>query len=511
MKEKIAIIDIGSNTIRLVIYEKSKVGSSFKEIENIKNTYRLRKYLSKQQLLKKEGINLLIKSLQSFKLVLNVYEVTQTICVATATIRQAENKEEIMQIVQQETGYSICILDEYEEAYYGYLAATHALDISEGITFDMGGGSTELTYFKHHDLVHYTSLPFGALSLKLQFVKGDVPTEQELLQIRHYIRSELENLPWIANKHIPIIAMGGSVRNVAQLHQNIIHYPLADIHQYEMEVSDILAIKDKIKPFTLTNLQNVDGLSKDRADTILPAFEFFEILGDISKTTKFIVSRQGLREGVLLSKWANKKENDFAPWLNPEIFELMQEYHIDPKKGEQIKRIANLIFHQMKEIKGIGEILSTSDLELLNKGAGIFRLGKYLNDESSPYTFYILINLPMSGLSHQDRVKLALISSFKGRDTFRQYIQPFKNWFTKEERKKLCLLGVLLRLSQCLNKTERNIVHDIKITSVEERLMMNVECHHYYAPEQYELEKQKKLIEKLFKIKLVSQFHLINR
>lgn len=508
LKEKVAIIDIGSNTIRLVIYEKSKDGRHFKEIENIKKAARLRTYLNEQQLLQKEGIHLLIETLQSLEMMLNLYGVSEIICLATATIRQAKNKEDILQLVEERTGLSINILDEFEEAYYGYLAVAHSIDIREGITIDMGGGSTELTYFCNHGVVHYTSLPFGALSLKLQFVKGDAPTDQELAQIRQYIRSQLENLPWIVNKHIPIIAMGGSARNVAQIHQNFIHYPLAGIHQYEMKVSDIREIKARMKPLSFTELQNVEGLSKDRADTILPAIEFFEILCDLSKATQFILSGKGLREGFLYRTW-NKKEEDFTDTVDSGIDDLMQDYHIDQNKGKQLKRIASIFFQQVKEIKGIGESLSDKDLDLINRGAGIFRLGKYINDESSPYTFYMLANFPIIGLSHQDRVKLALIASFKGRGTFRQYMEPFKDWYTKEERQNLCLLGVILKLSQTLNTTGRNIVQDIKITPHEDCWVMNIQCQNDYAPEQYQLEKQKKHIEKLLKIKLVPEFQLI--
>lgn len=508
LKEKVAIIDIGSNTIRLVIYEKLINGRQLKEIENIKVSLRLRMYLDNKHFLKEEGISLLIEALQSFKMMLDLYGVLEIFVVATATVRQAGNKKDIVQIIHEKTSFTITILSDYEEAYLGYLAVVNSIDINEGFTIDMGGGSTELTYFRNKKMVHYVSLPFGALSLKLQFVKGDIPTKEELQQIRNYILSQIENLPWVFNKHLPIIAMGGSARNVAKLHQGFVHYPLADIHHYEMKLSDIRDVKELLKPLSLSGIQNVEGLSKDRADIILPAIEFFEILCDISKATQFILSSKGLREGVLYQK-LNKKEREFTALIDSEIQELMQDYHIDPIKSKQLINIATMFFEQVKDIKGIETVFSDNDRELIKRGASIFHLGKYLNVESGPYVFHLIANRPIVGLSHRERIKLALVASFKGRGTFRQYIEPFKDWYTKEERKKLCLLGVILKLSRSLNTTERNIVRDIKITRQEDFWVMNIQSQNNYAPEKYQLEKQKKHIEKLLKITLIPHFQMI--
>lgn len=506
MNEKTAVIDIGSNTIRLVIFEKSLDGRQFKEIETIKRAARLRNYLNAENLLTGQGITKLIDTLKSFQRLLALYKVTEIICVATATLRQAENRERIIKIVEEKTGFTVNILSEYEEAYYGYLAVVHSIDIPEGLTIDMGGGSTELTYFREGKLLHYASLPFGSLSLKFQFVKGDIPDKEELRQIRQYVQVQIEKVPWIKNKRAPIIAMGGSARTVARLHQSYVRYPLESIHQYVMDISDIVDLKERIARLSFIHLQNLESLSKDRTDTILPAIEVFDILCNFTKASRFILSRKGLREGLLLKN--SVLTGDFPSMADSNIHELMQDYHLDLNRGQQLSMIAAMIFKQVKAIKGIGNGLSDNDLELLKRGAHIFHLGKYINEESSSYTFYLLTNRTIGGLSHQERVKLALVASYKGRGAFRKYIEPFKNWYSKEERKKLALLGVILKLSQSLNTLERNIVRDIKITHYEDRLVMNILCQDFYAPEQYQLEKQKKHFEKIVKTKLVPEFHL---
>ncbi|MGJ7913475.1 Ppx/GppA phosphatase family protein [Neobacillus sp. LXY-1] len=508
MKERVAIIDIGSNTIRLVIYEKLINGRQLKEIENIKVSSRLRMYLDDKLFLKDEGISLLIETLQNFKMMLDLYGVSEIFCVATATVRQASNKKDIVQIIQERTGFTITVLTDYEEAYLGYLAVSNSINIHEAITIDMGGGSTELTYFRNKKLVHYVSLPFGALSLKLQFVKDDIPTIEELQKIRNYVLAQIEKLTWVFNKHVPIIAMGGSARNVAKLHQGIIQYPLADIHHYEMKLSDIHDVRELLTPLSLLGIQDVEGISKDRADIILPAIEFFEVLCHVSKATQFIVSNKGLREGVLYQR-LNRNQQEITGLIDSEIHELMHDYYVDPIKSKQFIHLATMFFEQVKGINGIGIVFSDHDRDLLKQGASIFHLGKYLYEESGPYVFHLIANRPIVGLSHRERIKLALVASFKSRGAFRQHIEPFKDWYTKEERKKICLLGAILKVSRSLNSTGRNIVRDIKITSQGNSWVMDIQTQNNYAPEKYQLEKQKKHIEKLLKITLIPHFQMI--
>lgn len=507
LKDKIGVIDIGSNTIRLVIYEWSQSGRNFKEIENIKVTARLRSYLNRSQSLNDEGITLLIDTLQSFQIMINHYRLTNVICVATAAIRQSANREEILRTLQEKTGFSINLLSEYEEAYNGYLSVIHSTDIKEGITIDMGGASTEITYYRDRKLVHYHSFPFGSLSLKLQFVEGNVPTTGEREQIRQFLRPQFQSFAWLTDKHIPVIAMGGSARSVAQIHQNFIKYPLAGMHQYEMNILELKEVKENLQPLSYTELQKVEGLSKDRSYTILPAFELFDILCEISKATKFVFSLRGLREGILYQKMSNI-DNDFIPLVDASINALMQDFRLASQDVDQVKKIASLFYDQVTPIIGKGTFFREEDFELLMRGAQTFHLGKYGDEESSSATFYLLANRTIMGLSHRERVKLALVASFKGKGTFQKYLQPLKSWFTKEEQKKLCILGAILKLSKSLDSTKHNIVRDLDITSNENSWTMNIRCQDYYKFEEYQFEKQKKHLEKLLKISIIPHFHI---
>lgn len=165
MEERIGLVDIGSNTIRLVIFNFTKE-SGINELLNIKTPARLSQYLTKDNKMSKEGIQVLINALHSFKSVSDKFNVTELHPIATAAIRQSKNNDEIVKEVKNEVDIDIKIVPEEDEAYYGYYAITHTTEIENGVSVDIGGGSTEVTLFKDKELFESHSFPFGVVTLK---------------------------------------------------------------------------------------------------------------------------------------------------------------------------------------------------------------------------------------------------------------------------------------------------------------------------------------------------------
>ncbi len=175
---KTAIIDIGSNTIRLVLYLYDKE-EGLRELGNIKTVARLRTYLQPSGEMSEEGIQVLTETLLTFKAMLDDFEVTDVKAAATAAIRQATNRAEIIDRMKAITGIQIDLLSEEEEAYFGFVAVAHSMGTKSAVTIDIGGGSTEITLFENKELQKSYSFPFGTVSLKQRFVKGDIINSSE--------------------------------------------------------------------------------------------------------------------------------------------------------------------------------------------------------------------------------------------------------------------------------------------------------------------------------------------
>lgn len=509
MQEKYGIVDIGSNTMRLVIYRHEKIGR-LKEIENIKAVARLRNYVDENQHLTGEGISILVNTLRHFEEIVTHYQVSNVKVVATATIRNAKNKHEIIDEIHKNSSLNIRILSEYEEAFYGFLAVINSTSITEGITIDIGGGSTEITYFKDRKLIHYHSFPFGALSLKKQFITADTPSEFELMQLTAYLNKEMNSLDWIKDKKLPVIGIGGSARNVAQIDQARKVYPLGGLHQYEMNVDDLTNIKEMVTSLPYEQMKRLEGLSEDRADIMIPAIEVFRVLCDTSNATSFILSRKGLRDGVFFEElFKPLKIKMFPNVIEESMYELTYEYEININHCLQVAKVVLFIFDSLRQ-KGFSCLTENHRLEV-KRAAFLFQLGNYIDAEaSSQHTFYLLANRTIDGLMHKERLRLAAIASYKSKSTLKQYLEPFQNWFTKDEIKVIRILGAALRFAYALNETKRNIIDHIEITEQEESLLFDIFCSKNEQAEKYQAEKQKKHLEKALKKKIVLHFSKID-
>ncbi|MGG0176931.1 exopolyphosphatase [Gottfriedia acidiceleris] len=496
MKEKYGIIDIGSNTIRLVIYEKSN-SRRIKEVENIKTVARLRKYLNDKEVLNTEGKNILLNTLLMFQEITRHHKIGEIKCVATATIRQSVNQDEIIQLVAENTDFTLRVLSGHEEAYYGFLAVLNSTPIQEGITIDIGGGSTEVTYFKNREMLHFHSFPFGALSLKQDFISSNMPTAEEMKQLTQFIQKQFESLDWLRDKQVPIVAVGGSARNVVQIHQSLVNYPISGIHQYEMNFEEINYIKKHLLSLEFDHILRTEGLSKDRADIILPAIEVFKELYSVVNAKSFILSNKGLRDGIFMEDFILNRDKLPPNVLDKSFSDLEIDYGININHVNYIKVLVNQLVEQIN-LYNLNQI-NSGDILDLNLAARVYNIGQYIDEESSSqHTFYLLSNRTIEGLSHKDRIKVALIASYKNKNSFKQYVKPFLEWFTTDELKKLRFLGILLKFTNSLNASKREVVKNIELKINDDNLIIQLNCIEDAPVEEIESEKHKKQLEKLF-------------
>lgn len=490
-----AVIDIGSNSVRLVVFLQKR-GGRLEEIENVKMDLRLRNYLNNESILSEEGIALLLSVIQGFKDIIDAYNLEELICAATATIRQAKNKQEIIDSIKEQTGFNIKVLTEEEEAFYGYFAVVNSTSLREGITIDIGGGSTEITYFNNRILQYSHSFPFGALTLK-EFFENNQSYDRNALELRSFLFSQLNQLDWIKGRKVPIIGIGGSARNLVEIDQNQKKYPLAGLHQYEMSDLDFVRVIHQLSALNEVEMQKVEGLSKDRTDSILPAIEAIYCLFKLTEADRFILSRKGLREGLFYKKLAKGLGLDIFPnVLSGSMRELVEEYNINEEHILHMQKMVSVLFKQLN-LNGI-RICKGTDLKWLQMACTVFELGSYIDTESSArHTFYMIANRTIDGMTHKSRLRLALVASYKNKSLFKQIVAPYKEWFTKEERKQLLSTGMVLRFIYNLNKTKRQVVRDIQIQIEHNILTFHIKCKGSFMAESYQVEKQKRQLEKL--------------
>ncbi|MEB1807606.1 MAG: Ppx/GppA family phosphatase [Bacillaceae bacterium] len=505
---KLAIIDMGSNSIRLVIYTIQSNGC-YHELHNFKVVARLSSHTTNDGSITDKGIDIIVKTLSRFNKIINAHQIDQVKGVATAALRLAPNQKEVLDIIKNKTALPFTVLSDYEEAYYGYLAITNSTNIEDGISIDIGGGSTEVTLFQSRKLLKYVSFPFGAITLKNRFIKSDPPTLEEINNLKQFLINQFSSFDWIVNTELPVVGIGGTARNLCLMHQRKINYALPGLHQYQLQPSNIQEVQQSLLEYPFTARQNIEGLSKDRADIIIPAIQAISSLVEVTRAPVFIMSNKGLRDGIFYEELLQKIGIEQFPNVAEESFyQLSYNYQINVEHVKQVSKLASAIYKEMSPYL-LERFNDEDNLKLLRYSARVLYMGEYISNEaSSQHTFYLLSNMTIDGLNHEQRLAIALISSFKSKSYLFQFAAPYSELLTKQQLKRYELLGAILKLAYSLNRTRRNVVNKCVVNKTSKReIQLQLLCNDDFYFEEELAQKYKKHIEKLlnFNVELYFQ------
>lgn len=503
--QKHVMIDIGSNSIRLVIIGIDKY-FFFKELLNFKAVARLSNYIDANENLNERGIAVLLTVLDRFQSIISREKnVTVIDAVATAAMRKAKNRGQVFARVKERTGLNVRLLSGLKEAYYGYYAVINSTFIENGISIDIGGGSTEVTLFQKRELVRAHSFPFGAVTLYKTYYAGGDPQAGDKLEA--YLRKTFSAFDWLVDKDLPIIGIGGTARNLARIDQVQQHYPMAGLHQYTIPRQRLNSLTRQLAEMSLEEREAMDGLSKDRSDIILPASAVINMLVKLNHGDTFMLSGEGLREGVFYEWMLRQRGVNRIPYvLNESIRHLRRNFNLDSNHTNYVKRLAFQI------LKGLGPAAWNKFSEqrtawLLSHSADLAYIGEYINNESSSaHTFYLLSNININGISHPDRLAVALIASFKNRSKLLDFADPFAKMIGKEQLKLYEILGAILRLAHDFDRTRQHVVHEVKVQVEKKKIQLSVFYHDDAFFEEQAVQKHKKHLERALQVPIGVQF-----
>ena len=294
MNQYTAVIDIGSNSVRLVIYEPLNQ-HEFQLVYEKKFKVRIGEgaYLENGYLQKKSMARA-YSALHEFTQTLKKYPLTNTLCVATSALRDAPNKLEFTKWIQKELQLTIDIIDGKEEAKLGAMAALHLLPISNGISVDIGGGSADIALIQDSKITDTHSLNLGTVRLKELFTQE----RQSRTNIHDYIQNELASLP----KHFQspfAIGIGGTARTLSKAIMAFQGDSSDSIHNFNYNTKRYKEFFDKIVNSSDELLKELK-VSKTRIDTIREGTLIWQAILKEIGTKEVISSAVGLREGLFL-------------------------------------------------------------------------------------------------------------------------------------------------------------------------------------------------------------------
>ena len=299
-----AIIDIGSNTVKMNLYDAD--GSQKPEmILGETRTVGLISYTQHRQL-SENGIACLIDALNNYIDLAAKLHADHVHCFATASLRAVENRNEVVMRVLNQTGVQIDIVSGENEALLSFRGLKFGLGdtLRSGVMIDMGGGSTELLGFVDGLAVRAVSLDFGCLSLYKKFVSGLLPSKKEIDRIKKYVDERLTAADWLPCWSSTIYIVGGTARSLGRLHSEHYRQPYTK-YGYTMPANDV---KEVVARFRLPDHEELNLMIRnmpDRLHTIIPGLIAYRRIINAIGGSEVVVSETGIREGYLMQLLQN--------------------------------------------------------------------------------------------------------------------------------------------------------------------------------------------------------------
>lgn len=497
MNHRIGIIDIGSNSIRLVIYEVLHSGEH-RVLHEKKYAARLSQKVSPDGIITKENIDTIIPVLLSYQDICSEYGVLHIRAAATAAIRNATNSEEITGWIRAATGLTVELISGEDEGRLGFLGVRESIPLHNGYIIDIGGGSTEITLFLNREYRASLSIPYGAVNSHARYGAADYWRSETVQGFKHSILAALKDADWLhAHPNLPLVGLGGTVRALAKMVQKRQAYSLPLMHGYWMDKDDIQSFYDTLPYIPYDQRKKTPGLSKDRTDLIIPGVILLQTIFELLRSTHYVVSGAGLRDGLFYEPL----HRQFPQFMNQDVLSksvqnVLAYDSFTPQ--EDLDYIYSLMKKLHNTLAGQGQ---TQDQRLIYAVSMLHRIGERVHHHrASSHSLYWLMNKGMWGLNHRETVISALIIDYHKNRTPKQ-IEDHPDILALGDVEKIHQVGSLLKLARALHSGGKAIL-SVDMKKTDDSLHLQLNCSREPSVELFELSEAKKDVEKAWKLSL---------
>ncbi|WP_372632291.1 Ppx/GppA family phosphatase [Cohnella sp.] len=492
------IIDIGSNTVRLSVYQISGNGA-YRVVDQGRWSARLSQRMAADGTLPAEAANELAEVLRHYVRICAKHGAERIRAVATAAIRQAVNREDVIARLRSASGLDIEILSGEEEARIGSVAMLNSLPLDDGFVVDIGGGSTEITLLRNREVVSAVSFPIGCVNVSARYGLGEGPVTPETMnEIFADTKRLLEGAAWIA-KHpgLPLIGLGGTVRALAKLRQRESGYPFPHLHGYEMSEADVSGTLEDLARITVPQRRKRPGLSKDRGDVIVPGLAVLLGVMKHTRASALAVCGTGLRDGLFYETCEPYPlPASVGDVLEESVRNLNALYPAAP--GEHLRQVRKLAAALFERLAGSSPLPEESR-RLLETAVSLSRIGATIDyNDCADHTFYMLLHTHWNGLSHRETILTAAIASYRSSSSSRRKLSPYQSLLLDDDQETVVRLGTLLLLASALDRSESQAISALGIAVEDKKLRLLAESEDPLPVERMEVANMAKEFKKVW-------------
>ncbi|HEX3512241.1 MAG TPA: Ppx/GppA phosphatase family protein [Solirubrobacteraceae bacterium] len=465
--ERLAVIDLGSNSFRLVVFMAGAAGS-WRRTDEIYEPVRIGQGMAETGELGAEPIERALATLDVFSHFCRASGLgpREVDAVATSAIRDARNADAFLSRARALSGLPIRVLSREEEARYGYLAADNSTTLSDGFVLDLGGGSMQLVRVQERDARESGSWRLGTVRMSERFLPPNGPAKRKQLQeLREHVTDELGDADWLAaaTRRGPgrLVGIGGTVRNLAAAAQRAAGLPSNGVQGMVIGADRLDELIERLAALPAAERANVPGVKPARADLILAGAV---VVAGVLRAGGFDgleTTEAGLREGVFFERLLEGREPPlFADVRRASVLNMAAQYRVD---ADHTNHVALLALGMFDELAALG--LHDGDgreRELLWAACMLHDIGMSIDyDDHHKHSRYLILNGGLPGFEPVETAIIAQAARYhrKGMPT----PGPLASLFGEGDAERLDRCAVLLRLAEDLERSRDQLVRSTSI------------------------------------------------
>jgi exopolyphosphatase/guanosine-5'-triphosphate,3'-diphosphate pyrophosphatase len=501
----IAAIDIGSNSLKLVIV-KASASDSFSVILQDRERVRLGHETLKTHQLSEEAINLSAEAIGRFRAIAENRKADVVLAAATASVREAENALYFVNEIERRTGVRIEVLSSLEEARLIGIAASQkmAAEKTSLLNIDIGGGSTELSLMKAGEPHELFSMKLGAVGLTEKFIASNPPKPKDIRNLRLEIERALEKPVKTLRNEKWEIATGtsGTILNLASL-LNSANNDGASQKPF-IELKKLSALNEKMARMTVEERAGLPVISRQRAEVIVAGGHILEGVMQSLKIEKLQPCGFALREGIIIDYLRLIEAESMPPVPDVEdkrlrdVFTVGRRFGYEENHALQIAALAERIFDTLAPVYKLERHWRT----LLSAASLLHEVGYHISHESyHKHSLYLIRHADMTGFSETEKLIIANIARYHKGSMPKEKHADFMI-LSEHDRKTVCRLGAILRLADAIDRDYAGKTENLDFRCDKEYLYLIAGSDKNYDLEMPALETKKDMFEATFECRL---------
>jgi len=458
----IAIVDVGSNNMKLEIFELNSEGHSHLVFSE-KFQARLGSDVFLTRKLKPESVEIAIEALKQIRRITQEFKCKQTVAIATAALRECESSGFIEQ-AKREAGITVNVISGLEEArlVYNGVRAHTSLGQSNYFINDIGGGSTEILVASDEDIHFVESLRLGTVRLKEMFASE----AKDLVKlIDRYVARSIE--PYLGDiaKYKPEAGLctGGTARTLLEILREMgvslreeLRLPLVDTRDFAEVVAQLADMSKK-------ELARLKSLDEGRRDIILPGAALLLSLLKHVKLSRFMVSPNGLRDGALADYVYNKVNKNIylrsqTQFREAGLTSIVDKYKMDREHSQHVAALAVQLFDIFADLHR----LPPETRDLLKAAAMLHDIGKFIDySQHHKHAMYLLSNMNLPGYNNDEREIIAHTARYHRKSNPKASHLEYQK-LSGRKQEIILKLSVLLRLADSFDRSYSSSITGLK-------------------------------------------------